>query len=30
MKIILTETQYKNLMEGLADDGVFRDTIKGY
>ena len=30
MKIILTENQYKLLMEGLADDDVFRDTIKGY
>lgn len=30
MKIILTENQYKLLMEGLADDDVFRNTIKGY
>lgn len=30
MKILLTETQYKILIEGLADDKVFRDTIKGY
>ena len=30
MKIIITESQYKLLMEGLADDDVFRDTIKGY
>ena len=30
MKIIITENQYKLLMEGMADDQVFRDTIKGY
>ena len=30
MNIILTNSQYKILIEGLAHDKVFRDTIKGY